>query len=856
MNDDGQNRGSTSIVEESARQLSREQEARFEAEAAGRRFAFLAEAGRELSSSLDPGQMLTRLASLLAGEMADYAVVDVFDERGEIRRVAAAHRRLDRRELVLELQRRFPPRLGTRTGAALVLRTGEPILVQEMSREQLRAAVRDEEHLALMLTLGVSSYMVVPMLNQGRVLGALSMVIAEPGRPYGPDDLVLAEEIGQRAALALDNARLYQQAQDATRRLEESHSLLDALLLSAPVGISFLDRDLRYLRINAVMAELNGIDSAAAVGRSLNEVIPDLAPKVEPLYRRVLRTGEPLVGLEVSGETPAAPGERRHFLTNYYPIRSREGPPVGVGAAAVEITQRKRAEEALRESNQTLRALIESCPLAVMVLEPGDGAVRLWNPAAERIFGWTEEEVLGRPLPVIPEEERRQFFANLEAVVSGGRTVQGLEGSRLRRNGTMIEVTVWASPLASPGGTRVLAMAADNTERRRILDERQRLEEELRQRLEELAAADRTKDEFLAMLAHELRNPLAAIANAGHLLDRKGGSDPGSGEMLAMIGRQIRHLSRLVDDLLDVSRFSRGRIELRQEPVELRRAVEGAVETARPLIEQRRHRLTVALPEEPLWIEADLTRIEQILANLLHNAAKFTEPGGEISLAAEPQGSEVLLRVRDTGAGIDPGLLPRIFDLFVQEERSLARSQGGLGIGLTLVRTLVERHGGTIEAASEGPGRGSEFRVRLPLIHPPAPPERAAAAREIREAGGTPARVLLVEDNLDAAMALGELLRIWGHPVEMAHDGVAALQAAREVRPEVVLLDIGLPGMDGYEVASRLRATPGLERVRLIALTGYGQEADRRRSSLAGFDHHLVKPVDLEHLRGLLAGDG
>jgi len=207
--------------------------------------------------------------------------------------------------------------------------------------------------------------------------------------------------------------------------------------------------------------------------------------------------------------------------------------------------------------------------------------------------------------------------------------------------------------------------------------------------------------------------------------------------------------------------------------------------------------------------------------------------------------------VRDDGAGIAPDLLPRIFDLFVQEERSLARSQGGLGIGLTLVRALVERHGGTIEAESEGPGRGSEIRVLLPLI-PPPPPEEPAPSRETREPGGRPARVLLVEDNLDAAEALGELLRMWGHPVELAHDGGAALQAAREVRPEVVLLDIGLPGMDGYEVARRLRATAGMEAVRLIALTGYGQEADRRLSRLAGFDHHLVKPVDLDHLRGLL----
>ncbi len=389
------------------------------------------------------------------------------------------------------------------------------------------------------------------------------------------------------------------------------------------------------------------------------------------------------------------------------------------------------------------------------------------------------------------------------------------------------------------------------------------MEEELRQRVEELAAADQRKDEFLAMLAHELRNPLAAISNAGHVLDRKsmagdGQRDPRSHELIAMIGRQIRHLSRLVDDLLDVSRFSRGRIELRKERIELRRAMEGAVETARPIVEQRRHRLTVSLPEEPLWLEADLTRIEQVLANLLHNAAKFTEPGGSIHLTAGREGSEAVLRVCDNGAGISPELLPRVFDLFVQEERSLARSRGGLGIGLTLVRALVERHGGSIEAASEGPGRGSTFTVRLPRMLELAPEpwteeEARPGSPRPGEAGeAEPARILLVEDNLDAAEALSELLRMWGHEVETAHDGVSALRTARQTLPGIVLLDIGLPGMDGYEVARELRSTPALASTRLIALTGYGQESDRQRSRLAGIDHHLIKPVDVEQLRILL----
>jgi two-component system CheB/CheR fusion protein len=525
----------------------------------------------------------------------------------------------------------------------------------------------------------------------------------------------------------------------------------------------------------------------------------------------------------------------------------------------VEITERKRAEEALRETNQTLRALIQACPLAVMVLRPEDGAVQLWNPAAERIFGWTEKEVLGRPVPAVPPERWDELRRNLHATLNG-RPFQGEQARRLRKDGSWIDVNLWSAPLNAPEGMRVLTIVDDVTERQRLVAERGRLEEELRQRVEELAAADRRKDEFLAMLAHELRNPLAAISNAGHVLDRKAasgdGRDPRSHELIAMIGRQIRHLSRLVDDLLDVSRFSRGRIELRKEPVELRRAIEGAVETARPLVEQRRLRLAVSLPAEPLWLEADLTRIEQVLANLLHNAAKFTEPGGAIEITAGRQGSEAVLTVRDDGAGISPDLLPRVFDLFVQEERSLARSHGGLGIGLTLVRALVERHGGAIEAASGGPGRGSTFTVRLPLLAgdfetagtgtaPVAPAE--TPERE------EPVRILLVEDNLDAAEALSELLRMWGHEVTVAHDGLSALETAKRSRPGVVLLDIGLPGMDGYEVARAMRSVPALTATRLIALTGYGQEADRQRSRLAGVDHHLVKPVDLEQLRSLLS---
>ncbi|HEV2846664.1 MAG TPA: PAS domain-containing protein, partial [Thermoanaerobaculia bacterium] len=333
--------------------------ARFEAERASRELALLAEVGRELSASLDFEEMLQRLAGLVIPELADYSIVDVFTEEGSIRRAAVAHRNAAGRAMMLELQR-HPPSLGAASGIGIVLRTGEPLLTPEVRERHLRAASQDEEQLRLLTRLDAKSSLIVPLLARGRVLGSLALAITEGNRRYGAADLALAEELAQRAALAMENARLFREAQEAARRLEENVALLDTLLVSAPVGIAFLDKNLRFARINAVMAELMGVDSAAVAGRLYREVLPDLAPRVNDLHQRVLETGEPVTGLEVSGETPAAPGKRRHFLANYYPIRSRDGSTAGMGAAVVEITERKRAEEALRETNETLRALIQS----------------------------------------------------------------------------------------------------------------------------------------------------------------------------------------------------------------------------------------------------------------------------------------------------------------------------------------------------------------------------------------------------------------------------------------------------------------------------------------------------------------
>ena len=420
-----------------------------------------------------------------------------------------------------------------------------------------------------------------------------------------------------------------------------------------------------------------------------------------------------------------------------------------------------------------------------------------------------------------PEGKPKHFLNNLIGVLENGRL--------LRVWGTQLDIT-----------------------------ERKRLEEELRRRAEDLAGADRRKDQFLAMLAHELRNPLAPIRNAVELMRQVETLDPAFQPSREMVERQVKHLARLVDDLLDVSRITQGSIRLRKEAVELGTVIERAIEATRPLIDSRAHDLRVQLPTDPIHLEADPTRLEQILANLLNNAAKYTMPGGQIRVTAAVEGGEAVVRVRDNGIGVPPDVLERVFEPFVQSEGSLARSEGGLGIGLTLVRSLVEMHGGSVEANSPGLGQGSEFVVRLPARLPAELSAGRTAPMPDLEVpfSSRGLRVLVVEDNVDAAESLAALLRLWGHEVRMVHDGLEALDAAREQHPEVVLLDIGLPGLDGYQVAKRLREDSSMDGALLVAMTGYGQPEDRRRSREAGIHHHFVKPVEPFVLRTLLSNLG
>ena len=375
---------------------------------------------------------------------------------------------------------------------------------------------------------------------------------------------------------------------------------------------------------------------------------------------------------------------------------------------------------------------------------------------------------------------------------------------------------------------------------------------ERRQAEEALKEVNRRKDEFLAMLAHELRNPLAPIRNAAQILHLHATDRPELQWARSVIDRQTRHLVRLVDDLLDVSRMVRGQIVLQKSTIDLNEIVRHAVETSRPLIRARKHRLSVKMPSQTVRIEGDLTRLAQVLANLLNNAAKYTDEGGQIWLEGEVIGQSVELRVRDTGPGIAPSLLPRVFDLFTQAERTLDRAQGGLGIGLTLVKRLVEMHGGTVEARSPGLGKGAEFIVRLPISDSGADQARSRAEQETGTTSAQGLKVLVVDDNVDAAESMAMLLSMEGYNTQTVHSAQAALDAASRFKPDVVLLDIGLPEMDGYEVARRLRKENVISRMRLVAITGYGQPADRERTEAAGFDRHLVKPVEPDDLHELL----
>lgn len=509
-----------------------------------------------------------------------------------------------------------------------------------------------------------------------------------------------------------------------------------------------------------------------------------------------------------------------------------------------EVARRKAIEQALHCREQELSDFLENA-LEGMHRVSADGTIIWANKAELDLLGYARDEYIGRKITDFHVDRD-----NIDTILSkllGGESLIDHAARLQHKDGSIRHVLIRSNPRLVDGefvSTRCIT---------RDITERVHLEAALEQRLRELAELDRRKDEFLAMLGHELRNPLAPIMNSLELMRIQGDYPEAIARSRETITRQVELMKRLVDDLLDVSRITRGTISLKIDDITLDEVIERAVEIARPLINERQHRLSLNLPADTLHLRGDPARLAQILANLLHNAAKYTEPGGSICVSARVEGDCMSLTIGDNGIGIDPSLHEKVFDLFVQDKKSLSKANGGLGIGLTLVRSLVQLHGGTVSLRSEGAGKGSEFIVTLPLNGAKGGTVPVSSAdRSSKPVGNVSRSVLIVDDNIDAAESLGEFLKITGHTTHVVHDGQSALRLARSTRPEVVILDIGMPLMDGYRVAERLRSDVGLTSSVLIAVTGYAQERDRLTAKNAGFDHHFAKPIDMDKLVAIL----
>ena len=632
----------------------------------------------------------------------------------------------------------------------------------------------------------------------------------------------------------------------------ESRESLRVTLASIGDGVLTTDKRGRVTFLNAVAESLTGWKRDEAIGQPLDAVFrivneESRAPVENPI-RKVLALGT-IVGLANHTVLIDRNGTERPIDDSAAPIRDQAGALTGAVLVFRDVTASRAAERILRHSEARKTAMLDTA-LDCIVTCDHTGRIIEFNPAAERTFGYRREDVIDRAMSevIVPPSLRERHEAGMarhlrtgEARILGKR----VEMTALRANGEEFPVELSVTRVATASEPVFTAFLRDITPRKAM-------ERDLRRIAAELSEVDRRKTEFLAMLAHELRNPLAPLRNGLQILSITGGGDARIEATTDMMDRQVGHMVRLVDDLLDVSRISRGKIELKRTRTDVATIVEQAVEAVRPQVQSMGHRLTVRMPKEPIELEGDPTRLTQVVGNLLTNAVKFSERGkGEIQLIVDAEHDTAVIRVQDNGIGIPAKELPRIFEMFTQLDQSLERSQGGLGIGLTLVKTLVEMHGGAVEVHSDGLGRGTEFVVRLPIIgsHAAIPlrPEPA-----IGTAPPIPRRVLVVDDNRDSAHSLAMLLELAGHDVRTAHDGLEAVDAAAAFQPNLILLDIGMPRLNGYEAARRIREQQRESPVFLIALTGWGQEADQKRSHEAGFDAHLVKPADLDTLVSLM----
>jgi signal transduction histidine kinase/PAS domain-containing protein/ActR/RegA family two-component response regulator len=721
-----------------------------------------------------------------------------------------------------------------------------------------------------------------------------SRLIVRDGRPVGIQGI--ARDITERKRAEADRERLL-------KELESERAFLEAVLRQMPGGIVIAEAASGKIVLRSQQGPSllpGGKEPPESVKQydSLANLLPGgryASPKGWPLLRS-LRSGEEVAGEEM--DFRREDGSLGTLRASSAPVRAPDGTIIAAVATWFDITERKRGEEIQRflaESSAALAgsldyevtlqqiarlavpALADWCAVDMLLDDQTVRRVAVVHRDPEKVD--LGQELLRRyPLrlegpegTVLRQQQSRLLAeitdAHLSAYARDAAHLEVLRGLGLK---SCILVPLLAPPrdlsgkpgrqpgqvlgaislVAAESGRRYgpadLAVAEELARRAALAVENARLYRELQE-------ADRRKDEFLAMLAHELRNPLAPIRNAGEILKMVGDTHPELKRVRALIERQVTHLARLVDDLLDVSRITRGKVLLRKERLDLTALVRTVAEDLRSLLATTGLELTAELPERPLWVEGDPTRLAQVVGNLLHNANKFTDAGGRVHvrLTIDGNGEQAMLAVRDTGIGLEAEILNRLFQPFSQADRSLDRTRGGLGLGLALVKELVELHGGSVQAASRGAGQGSEFTVRLPLSRPSS---GAKGMSDGPRARGRSLRILIIEDNRDAAESLRMLLQLSGHQVAVAHSGQAGMESAGKLCPDVVLCDIGLPGgMDGYAVARALRADPEQAVATLIALSGYGQEEDQRQAQQAGFDRHLIKPVDPGMLRQLLA---
>jgi PAS domain S-box-containing protein len=734
------------------------------------------------------------------------------------------------------------------------MRADEPYVVEDSETD---ARITAAERPSYVVT-AIRSVICVPILKQGRFVAAMAVHSVIP-RDWKEDEVELVQRVASRCWESIERTRVTQSLGESEQMFRAlANSIPNLAWMAKPDGWNYWFNDQWYAYTGASPADMEGWGWERVHD-------PTILPAVKERWQASIVSGSPF---EMVFPLRGADGKFRRFLTRVNPVRDSLGQVLHWVGTNTDVEDERRTNEAnavLRErealarqeaelQKRLLHSLFMQAPTLIAVLRGKEHVVELANPPVCQVWGRPEEELLGRSLfEVMPELRDRELRGLLDAVYQTGIPHVGKETPArfARTDGTTETVyfDVVYSPFRNIQGNidGIFVIASDVTDQ--VLARNQ--VNDLREGAE---AANRAKDEFLAMLGHELRNPLSPILTALQLMKLRGSEE--SERERTVIERQVNHLTRLVDDLLDVSRIARGKVDLKEEIVEISEVVAKAIEMTSPLIEQRNHALDLRIPSRGLAVKGDPTRLSQVISNLVTNAAKYTPPGGTITVQGCEELGQVVLRVRDTGIGIAPDVLPRVFDLFVQERQAIDRSQGGLGLGLTIVRNLIDRHGGTVSAHSDGPGRGSEFVVQLPMVTPDrfvrarrlVPPPHAEAT-----VPGTDSRkILVVDDNEDNAEMLGVALSAKGHHVRIAHDPAAALQVAGEFGPSVAFLDIGLPVMDGYELAARLRELPGLAGIRLIAMTGYGQESDRQKSRLAGFHEHLVKPVDFQAMDAAL----